>query len=152
MKSFDFPKEDMTFDYGERSFALRAYRDDGSWHSVIIENKTDVNYAWVALGGWASRGDIKEALCSYGPVASMIDVTGDFRDYTGGIFEDRPRSSYGPIPSTDHAVMIVGWDDDKGAWRIRNSWGTDWGEDGAAWVKYGHNGIGWHTVWAIAKN
>jgi hypothetical protein len=30
----------MTFDYGERSFALRAYRDDGSWHSVIIENKT----------------------------------------------------------------------------------------------------------------
>ena len=40
MKSRDFPKQDMTFDYGERSFALRAYRDDGSWHSVIIENKT----------------------------------------------------------------------------------------------------------------
>ena len=40
MKSLDFPKQDMTFDYGERSFALRAYRDDGSWHSVIIENKT----------------------------------------------------------------------------------------------------------------
>ena len=40
MKSRDFPKQDMTFDHGERSFALRAYRDDGSWHSVIIENKT----------------------------------------------------------------------------------------------------------------
>ena len=40
MKSLDFPKQDMTFDYGERSFRLRAYRDDGSWHSVIIENKT----------------------------------------------------------------------------------------------------------------
>jgi hypothetical protein len=40
VKSLDFPKQDMTFDYGERSFALRAYRDDGSWHSVIIENKT----------------------------------------------------------------------------------------------------------------
>ena len=40
MKSLDFPKQDMAFDYGERSFALRAYRDDGSWHSVIIENKT----------------------------------------------------------------------------------------------------------------
>jgi hypothetical protein len=40
MKSLDFPKQDMTFDYGERSFALRAYRDDGSWHSVIIENST----------------------------------------------------------------------------------------------------------------
>jgi hypothetical protein len=40
VKSLDFPKQDMAFAYGERSFALRAYRDDGSWHSVIIENKT----------------------------------------------------------------------------------------------------------------
>src|ERR671913_943392 len=40
MKSLDFPKQDMTFDYGDRSFALRAYCDEGAWHSVIIENKT----------------------------------------------------------------------------------------------------------------
>ena len=40
MKSLDFPKQDKAFDYGERSFALRAYYDDGSWHSVIIENST----------------------------------------------------------------------------------------------------------------
>ncbi len=40
MNTIDLRKQDMTFDYGERSFALRAYRDDGSWHSVIIENKT----------------------------------------------------------------------------------------------------------------
>ena len=40
MNTIDLAKQDMTFDYGERSFRLRAYRDDGSWHSVIIENKT----------------------------------------------------------------------------------------------------------------
>ena len=40
MKSLDLAKEDMTFDYGERSFRLRAFRDEGSWHSIIIENKT----------------------------------------------------------------------------------------------------------------
>ena len=40
MSSLDLAKQDMTFDYAERSFALRAYRDDGAWHSVIIENKT----------------------------------------------------------------------------------------------------------------
>ena len=40
MSSLDLTKQDMTFDYGARSFALRAYRDDGSWHSDIIENKT----------------------------------------------------------------------------------------------------------------
>jgi hypothetical protein len=40
MTSRDYPKQDMTFNYGERSFALRAYSDEGSWRSVIIENKT----------------------------------------------------------------------------------------------------------------
>ena len=40
MSSIDLAKEDMTFDYRERSFRLRAYRDEGSWHSIIIENKT----------------------------------------------------------------------------------------------------------------
>jgi hypothetical protein len=40
MSSLDLAKEDMTFDYGERSFRFRAYRDEGSWHSIIIENKT----------------------------------------------------------------------------------------------------------------
>jgi hypothetical protein len=45
MKSLDFPKQDMTFNYGERSFALRAYREDGCWHSVIIENKTPLRNA-----------------------------------------------------------------------------------------------------------
>ena len=41
MKSLDFPKQDMVFEYGERSFVLRAYRDDGSWHSVIIDPAPD---------------------------------------------------------------------------------------------------------------
>ncbi len=40
MNSLDLTKQDMTFDYGARSFALRAYRENGAWHSVIIENKT----------------------------------------------------------------------------------------------------------------
>ena len=40
MNTLDLAKQDMRFDHRERSFALRAYRDDGSWHSVIIENKT----------------------------------------------------------------------------------------------------------------
>jgi 2-oxoglutarate dehydrogenase complex dehydrogenase (E1) component-like enzyme len=40
MNGLDLAKRDMTVTYGDRSFALRAYRDDGSWHTVIIENKT----------------------------------------------------------------------------------------------------------------
>lgn len=40
MSDLDLPKRDMTVKYGDRSFALRAYRDGGAWHGVIIENRT----------------------------------------------------------------------------------------------------------------
>jgi hypothetical protein len=40
MSSTDLAKRDMTVTYGDRSFALRAYREGGAWHNVIIENKT----------------------------------------------------------------------------------------------------------------
>ncbi len=35
-----------------------------------------------------------------------------------------------------HAMTIVGYDDAKGAFRIVNSWGADWGDEGYAWIDY----------------
>jgi len=35
-----------------------------------------------------------------------------------------------------HAIMAVGYDDPKKALKIRNSWGTGWGEKGYGWLPY----------------
>jgi len=35
-----------------------------------------------------------------------------------------------------HAMTIVGYDDAKQAFRILNSWGKNWGDNGYAWVHY----------------
>jgi len=35
-----------------------------------------------------------------------------------------------------HALIVSGYDDNKKAFRVRNSWGKDWGDDGSIWVDY----------------
>ena len=42
------------------------------------------------------------------------------------------------LESIYHAMCVVGYDDiiDGGAFRIMNSWGTWWGDDGFVWVRY----------------
>jgi len=35
-----------------------------------------------------------------------------------------------------HAMILVGYDDSKKAFRVRNSWGADWGDKGSIWIDY----------------
>lgn len=93
--------------------------------------------------------NIKAALCKYGPLAASVFVTNMFMNYTNGTFLGF-ESNYSE-PSTNHAILIVGWDDERNAWLIKNSWGTDWGEDGYMWIDYKSNNIGRRASWVLAK-
>jgi hypothetical protein len=103
----------------------------------------------VAGWGWANESDIKNptvaqikaAIIAHGPVASTVDVTPAFQNYVGGVFDEQDPGRI------NHAIVIVGWDDARGAWHVRNSWGPEWGEEGYIWVKYGANSIGQFTSW-----
>jgi C1A family cysteine protease len=75
---------------------------------------------------------IKSLLLSNHPVMigifpdnSFFNATPDFvwRSYSG--------SQYG-----GHAVTIVGYDDARNAFKIINSWGTTWGDNGYSWIDY----------------
>ena len=35
-----------------------------------------------------------------------------------------------------HAMVLVGYDDEKRAFRVRNSWGPTWGDAGSIWIDY----------------
>jgi len=89
--------------------------------------------------------EIKEAICKYGPVFSSLKVTTLFQAYGGGVYDEKVQVS-GPR-DTNHAIVIVGWDDSKNAWLVRNSWSEQWGEDGYVWVQYGCANIGNNVAW-----
>lgn len=88
---------------------------------------------------------IKAALCKYGPLAAAVAVTPAFQAYKSGVFNE--------VSSTNinHGVLLVGWDDSKKAWRIKNSWGTAWGDAGFMWIGYTTNKIGYAAAWVQAK-
>lgn len=89
---------------------------------------------------------IKEALLN-GPVVSAFSVQGGFYGYSEGCY----TQDGGDI---NHGVLIVGWDDNhcedgSGAWRVKNSWGTNWGDNGYFWVRYGDAQIGQYAIQAV---
>ncbi len=99
--------------------------------------------------------ELKAALCEHGVLSvSMRIVSEDFHDYKSGIYDETVA---GPSDGTGHAVALVGWDDTKdngkgkkGAWIVKNSWGTGWGEEGYVWMSYGSNLIGRTARWIEA--
>ncbi len=87
---------------------------------------------------------IKSAVCKYGPIVAGMRSTRAFHAYKGGIYDEK---EYG---ETNHAILIIGWDDSKHAYLIKNSWGNDWGEKGYAWMDYDTN-TGKYASWVLVK-
>lgn len=54
----------------------------------------------------------------------------------GSAYRIPPDDELGPRLAT-HACVIVGYDDEEGAFRVRNSFGGNWGLHGDFWVSYG---------------
>jgi hypothetical protein len=77
---------------------------------------------------------MKEALLG-SPLLVRMTVWEDFHSYLSGVYEP-----IDPDPETArafHALLLVGYSDERGAWLARNSWGAGWGIDGYLWLAYG---------------
>lgn len=88
------------------------------------------NVLFLKRNNYTDNDAIKRAIMTYGGVHTPIASSA-----LGG---------YSSTESANHAVVIVGWDDDmsvsgtskKGAWIVRNSWGPNWSSGGYSYVSY----------------
>jgi len=94
-----------------------------------------------APSSYGGSVDKVKAALAHGPLVTTLSVYSDFLTYAGGIYKHVTGAYAG-----GHAVSLVGYDDAKRAWLIRNSWGQEWGESGFAWVSWDDvSGVGGNT-------
>ncbi|MCR5026436.1 MAG: hypothetical protein K6A34_03210 [Methanobrevibacter sp.] len=112
-----------------------------SYLSPLIDSIVHVqNIAYLYRSNYTDNDAIKKAILDYGGVYTLTYSSSDNQYYSSEI-------------SPDHAVCIVGWDDnysrsnfinpyqpesppDDGAWICKNSWGSNWGYGGYYYVSY----------------
>ena len=131
----NYPDRRRQFGYGEK---------EGDCEHVGIKKLDNYMYMiprhveWHTMSGTDAemRERIKKAVVAHGAVATCM-YWGGF--YSNGTHYQPPTDENPP----NHAIDIVGWDDNKatqaamnGAWLCRNSWGGGWNGDGHFWISY----------------
>ena len=83
---------------------------------------------------------------STAPASICVDAS-EWSSYSGGVFDGSCKSGYYQL---DHCVQLIGYtgysgsadSSSDGYYIVRNSWGSDWGEDGMIYLPMGSNACG----------
>ena len=117
--------------------------------TVACRIARNATYTPVTQWGFVASGNavppvaaVKQAILKYGGVSACVYADSTFLAYSGGVFSDTTYYN-----SINHAIVLVGWDDAKDAWLLKNSWGPSWGIDGFMWIKYGTCNVGLGACW-----
>jgi len=74
---------------------------------------------------------VKAQLARGAPVIFGMRVGAKLRGHRGDAVFSADEGEF-----ASHAMLVVGYDDAKNAFRIQNSWGSRWGDGGYAWFSY----------------
>lgn len=124
-------------------FEADDLNDDYSTISPLLKSIMHVqNVKYFERKSYTDNDEIKKAILTYGAVG-----TGFYYDST--YYNPDTYSYYNSLTSySNHAVAIVGWNDTyskenfnskprgDGAWIVKNSWNTNWGNEGYFYVSY----------------
>jgi len=120
---------------GVPSLSEFPYHENSCSEMPSEQVKSSAGNQRIAGFNYIQRKDIesiKTQLYAGNPVIFGMDIPQSFLDFRG-------QSIYSDIVSgapNAHAMVLVGYDDNKSAFKIINSWGGWWGDKGYGWIDY----------------
>ncbi|MBT9330403.1 C1 family peptidase [Paracidobacterium acidisoli] len=120
--------------------------DPGSWpyetSNEAYKPTSDRDGRTVKLADYVTLSNIQDQkswIDNVGPLSACFTVYNDFFGYgpNSGVYTANTSTGV----AGGHCIVIVGYDDSKQAWLIRNSWNTGWGMEGYGWFGYGQADI-----------
>lgn len=81
-----------------------------------------------------NKKQVKQALVSGYPVAAAFIYA--YKGYDENFVLIIPTKADVKKADSGHAMVIVGYDDEKKVFELRNSWGTGWGNEGYIYMPY----------------
>ncbi|CAI8731275.1 C1 family peptidase [Chryseobacterium sp. IT-36CA2] len=79
-------------------------------------------------------GNVKTLLSMNLPIIIAVNVDASFDNLSaanGWVWKSHSGAVRG-----GHAICVIGYDDAKQAFKVQNSWGTGWGQNGYFWISY----------------
>lgn len=127
-----------------QSETCKAVKTITKWKAKsYFELYADVNYGWNTFGRLTPGNCTRlKQLLSKGPVQVNFQVYGGFYQYKSGVYVEPDCPTYGTINHAFVAVAYIkNYQKKKGndVIMIRNSWGTEWGENGYGYISIANN-------------
>ena len=128
----------MLSDQGVCELSEMPYNEN-DWTSKPTETaKADAKKFRIDFWRQVNVQDIKEVkaqLAAGYPVIIGADVSKEFINEGYSQKADFIWKTAG-TSSGGHCMLLVGYNDQKNAFRVMNSWGKDWGDNGFSWIDY----------------
>lgn len=110
---------------------------DDSWLSPPsreeVPDKADFAVRVNSFSNIYSVADRKSYLTHVGPLTCGITAYSDLPYYSSGVYAPTGTA----VGIGGHCILIIGYSEANQCWLFKNSWGTNWGQNGFGAIAYG---------------